>query len=231
MISPCNCMCFYVPAGRNDLPFAHEDFLAMDSNELSEDRGHGEGHNVELPPREMLDRSKESAHKEKQVRQAKPPERTTTDAPKRAGENEEPDNLNDVKERDLRQPGPVPPAPEQRDNPWAKGKAPLAGLSVAARSMLTDDSKAVRSKALACCLRILHAHGESLGSEGVECSRFHPGPSREGMVAALADVSDIWLRDHFSLCACSVDLVEGSLRRDCKCMTRTTATKKCFCKD
>lgn len=75
-----------------------------------------------------------------------------------------------------------------RDNPWAQGGILLVALSVAASALLTDDSKAVRSKALACCTRILERHGDSLGEDGHALSNLG---SMESVIPVLLTVSHI----------------------------------------
>lgn len=52
----------------------------------------------------------------------------------------------------------------QLNNIWATGGALLACLSTSAQALLTDDSKAVRSKALVCCLRILETYGRYIST-------------------------------------------------------------------
>lgn len=50
--------------------------------------------------------------------------------------------------------------------PWGVGGALLSSLSAAAEALLTDGSKAVRAKALACTLRILEVHGGTIQPRG-----------------------------------------------------------------
>ncbi|CAM9335263.1 unnamed protein product, partial [Ectocarpus sp. 8 AP-2014] len=53
--------------------------------------------------------------------------------------------------------------------PWAVGGALQSSLSAAAEALLTDGSKAVRAKALACSLRILEVHGGTIQPRGTSC--------------------------------------------------------------
>lgn len=53
--------------------------------------------------------------------------------------------------------------------PWAVGGALQSSLSAAAEALLTDGSKAVRAKALACSLRILEVHGGTIQPRGACC--------------------------------------------------------------
>ncbi|CAN0042510.1 unnamed protein product [Ectocarpus sp. 6 AP-2014] len=53
--------------------------------------------------------------------------------------------------------------------PWAVGGALQSSLSAAAEALLTDGSKAVRAKALACSLRILKVHGGTIKPRGASC--------------------------------------------------------------
>ncbi|CAN0241355.1 unnamed protein product, partial [Ectocarpus fasciculatus] len=53
--------------------------------------------------------------------------------------------------------------------PWAVGGALLSSLSAAAEALLTDGSKAVRAKALACSFRILEVHGGTIQPRVASC--------------------------------------------------------------
>lgn len=53
-------------------------------------------------------------------------------------------------------------------DPWAVGGVLLLSLSASADAVLTDSSKVVRAKAIACSLRILETHGSRITS-GVRC--------------------------------------------------------------
>lgn len=60
-------------------------------------------------------------------------------------------------------------------DPWAVGGVVLSSLSASADALLTDGSKTVRAKALACSLCILTAHGGS-----IELACFDDGTSETG---------------------------------------------------
>ncbi|CAB1117270.1 unnamed protein product [Ectocarpus sp. CCAP 1310/34] len=53
--------------------------------------------------------------------------------------------------------------------PWTMGGALQSSLSAAAEALLTDGSKAVRAKALACSLLILEVHGDTIQPRGACC--------------------------------------------------------------